>query len=222
MLAFYPRFIRTFDDLPGHVSLLIHAWNGCNMRCYGCHNYDELIAKKPDGHLTPEQVINRLDGCGEIFDAVLFSGGEFMMNEVLETEDFLRRVRSIFAGKIIIFTNGTFPRKLQRMIANDLVDGVHIDMKLPFHCLDPEYDRDVFEAIIGVVPSKRFCQDILESVETVIRHNSNVSQVRTVRYPLLSDEYFDQILAYVNGLQTKYDSVVPYFLNPYHPPQITK
>ncbi|WP_314001630.1 radical SAM protein [uncultured Paenibacillus sp.] len=222
MLAFYPRFIRTFDDLPGHVSLLIHAWNGCNMRCYGCHNHDELIAKKPDGHLTAEQVIERLGECNDMFDAVLFSGGEFMMNEASEISHFLNRVRKIFKGKIIVFTNGTFPRKLQRMLADNLVDGVHIDMKLPYHCLDPEDDRELFEAIIGTVPTKRCCRDILESVETVIRHNSRLSQVRTVRYPLLSDEYFERIQEYVNGLKTKYDSVVPYFLNPFHPPQVTR
>jgi len=219
MLAFYPRFIRTFDDLPGHISLLIHAWNGCNMRCYGCHNYDELIAKKPNGHLTSRQVIDRLDGCNEMFDAVLFSGGEFLMNDVGDIEPFLRQVRRIFKGKIIVFTNGTFPRKLQHILALDLADGIHIDMKLPFHCLDPEGDREVFEAIIGMMPTKRLCQDILESVETVIRHNSRVSQVRTVRYPLLSDEYFDRISEYVNGLKTKYSSQIPYRINPFHPTQ---
>jgi pyruvate-formate lyase-activating enzyme len=221
MLAFYPRFIRTFDDLPGYVSLLIHSWNGCNMRCYGCHNYDELIAKKPVGHLTAGQVIDRLKDCHNLFDAVLISGGEFLMNEASEVDRFLQQVRVIFSGKIIVFTNGTYPRKLQRLLVNQFIDGVHVDMKLPFHCLDTVDDREVYEAIIGVAPSQQYCQDILESVETVIRHNSQVSQVRTVRYPLLSEEYFAQIRAYVNTIKIKYNSDVPYFLNPYHPPQTT-
>lgn len=219
MLAFYPHFIRTFDDLPGYVSLLIHAWNGCNMRCFGCHNYDELIATKPNGHLNAEHVLDRLDGCADLFDAVLFSGGEFLISSASEIERFLEQVRSVFKGKIIIYTNGTYPRKLQRLFARHLVDGVHIDMKLPIHRLDPEVDRDVFEAILGIVPSKRFCRDILQSVEIVIRHNSSLSQVRTVKYPLLSDEYFEHIRAYVTDLKSKYESVVPYFLNPFYSPQ---
>jgi pyruvate-formate lyase-activating enzyme len=222
MLTFYPRFIRTFDDLPRHISLLIHSWNGCNLRCHGCHNYNELIAKKPDSYLTAEQVIDRLDGCSEIFDAVIFSGGEFLINELSAIEHFLKQVRRVFNGKTIIFTNGTFPRKMQRLMDNQLVDGVHIDMKLPFHCLNPEDDREVFQAILGLVPSLRICQDILESVEIVIRHNSSLSQVRTVKYPLLSDEYFDQIQIYMKGLIEKHDSAVPYSLNPYHPPQISQ
>ena len=45
MLAFYPRFIRTFDDLLDHVSLLVHSWKRCYMRCNGCHNFQELIAE---------------------------------------------------------------------------------------------------------------------------------------------------------------------------------
>lgn len=216
MLTFYPRFVRTFHDLPGYVSLLIHSWNGCNLRCFGCHNYEELIATKPDDYLTTQQVIDRIDGIDDLFDAVLFSGGEFLINGILEIEDFLRQVRSIYGGKLIIFTNGTYPRKLQRILASNLIDGVHVDMKLPFHCLDPEYDRELFETLIGTIPSIQFCEDILESVEIVIRHNSPLSQVRTVRYPILSDEYFEQIQTYVNGLQTKFDSIVPYYLNPYH------
>ncbi|NEW05896.1 radical SAM protein [Paenibacillus sp. SYP-B3998] len=218
MLFFYPQFIRTFVDLPGHLSLLIHAWNGCNMRCYGCHNYDELIAKKPKGHLTSDQTIRRIEACSDMFDAVIFSGGEFLINEAIAIEDFLRHVRRIFRGKIIIFTNGSFPRKLQRILANNWVDGVHIDLKLPLHCLDPEDNPDLFEAIIGTVPSKRFCQDILDSVEIVIRHNSSLSQVRTVRYPLLSNEYFERIQEYVNELIRKHSSNVPYYINPFQMP----
>ncbi|WP_341278068.1 radical SAM protein [Paenibacillus sp. FSL H8-0537] len=221
MLTFYPRFIRTFTDLPGHLSLLIHAWNGCNMRCYGCHNDAELIAQKPVPHLllTPEQTLERLSGSDGLFDAVLFSGGEFLISSAAELESFLRRVRLIFRGKIIVMTNGTFPGKLKHLLELALIDGVHIDMKLPFHLLDPVEDAEVFEAIIGAQPSDRFCQDILDSVDLVIRHNSRLSQVRTVRYPLLSEEFFVQIASYIEQLKDKYDSIVPYYLNPYHPPQ---
>lgn len=221
MLTFYPRFIRTFTDLPGHLSLLIHAWNGCNMRCYGCHNDAELIAQKPIPHLllTPEQTLERLSGSDGLFDAVLFSGGEFLISSAAELESFLRRVRLIFRGKIIVMTNGTFPGKLKHLLELALIDGVHIDMKLPFHLLDPAEDAEVFKAIIGAQPSVRFCQDILDSVDLVIRHNSRLSQVRTVRYPLLSEEFFVQITSYIEQLKDKYDSIVPYYLNPYHPPQ---
>jgi pyruvate-formate lyase-activating enzyme len=219
MLAFYPRFIRTFEDLPGHVSLLIHAWNGCNLRCFGCHNYDELIAKKPEGHLTAEQALERIASSGGLFDAVLFSGGEFLLNNGEEIESFLRRVRSVFSGKIIILTNGSYPRKMRRLLEHDWIDGVHLDLKLPFHLLDPEEDREVFKTVLGTVPSERFCRDILESVEIVIRHNSAYSQVRTVCYPMLSEEFFEHIASYINDLKLRFGSAVPYRLNPFHPPQ---
>ncbi|THF83325.1 radical SAM protein [Cohnella fermenti] len=221
MLAFYPRFVRTFDDLPGHVSLLIHSWSGCNMRCLGCHNYDELIAAKPDGRqLSAAQVIERLsDGCG-LFDALLLSGGEFLMNGLAEIEDFLRRARERFDGPVVVLTNGSYPRKLRRLLDNGLLDGALIDMKLPFHQLDPQEDRDIYEAIIGIVPSERRRRDLLESVEAVIRHNSKLSQVRTVRYPLLSDEYFEQIRVFVDTMNRRHGSSVPCFLNPFFPPEV--
>ncbi len=220
MLAFYPGFIRTFDDLPGRVSLLIHSWNGCNMRCFGCHNYDELIATKPDARrLTATQAVERIHANAGLFDALLVSGGELLMNNASDLSDFFRRVRDAFEGAVIVYTNGTYPRKLQMLLDWRLIDGVHIDMKLPYHLLDPDEDSDVYETIIGTVPSQSLCRNMLESVEAVIRHNGANSQVRTVRYPQLSDEYFERIRAYVNGLNAKHGSRVPYFLNPYHPPQ---
>ncbi|MBW7475236.1 4Fe-4S cluster-binding domain-containing protein [Paenibacillus oenotherae] len=219
MLIFYPRMIRTFEDLPGHISLLIHSWNGCNMRCFGCHNHEELIALKPVGFLTADAVLERLRGCGTLFDAVLLSGGEFLINEMAGMEQFLHELRSVFRGKIIVFTNGAYPQKLRRLLHARLIDGVHMDMKLPFHCLDPEADREVIEAIIGVAPSRRLCRDIVDCLDVVIRHNSPFSQVRTVRYPQLSEQYFEEIKCYVQQLNHKYNSSVPYFVNPYCQPE---
>jgi pyruvate-formate lyase-activating enzyme len=223
MLAFYPGFTRTFDDLPGRVALLIHSWNGCNMRCFGCHNYDELIAAKPDAsRLTAAQAVERIRASAGLFDALLVSGGEFLVNRTADMADFFSQVRDAFDGTVIVYTNGTYPHKLRMLLDLRLIDGVHIDMKLPYHLLDPVEDSDVYEAIIGTAPSRRMHRDMLESVEAVIRHNGEASQVRTVRYPLLSDEYFEEIRAYVNELNAKHDSRVPYFLNPYYPPQAAR
>jgi len=185
------------------------------MRCHGCHNYDELIAKRPVDYLTAEQVIHRLQSGGALFDAVLLSGGEFLINALPEITAFLTGLRTVFDGPVVVFTNGTYPDKLQRLLDGGLIDGVHLDMKLPYHCLDPEDDRDIYEAVLGIAPSARYCRDILDSVELVIAHNSRLSQVRTVRYPMLDQPYFDQIRSYVDALNDQYGSDVPYYLNPY-------
>ncbi|PZD96054.1 radical SAM protein [Paenibacillus sambharensis] len=218
MLLFYPQFTRTFHDLPGHTSLLIHAWNGCNMRCFGCHNYDELIAGKPVNPLTPHNVAERLKSADQLMDAVLFSGGEFLINPLEDIEQFLRAVRDVFRGVIVLLTNGSYPRKLERLLADGLADGVHIDMKLPYHCLDPAEDSAIYQAVIGTVPSVRFRDDMLQSIELVIRHNSPYSRIRTVQYPILSPEFFEHIREYVVSLNARHHSSVPYDLNPYHQP----
>ncbi|RXZ81622.1 radical SAM protein [Paenibacillaceae bacterium] len=218
MLIFYPRFTRTFDDLPGKIALLVHGWNGCNLRCCGCHNYSELIARRPADYLTAEQAINRLAKCHQLFDAILLSGGEFLMAGLDDVTHFLTQLRALFTGEIIILTNGTYPDKLNYILSNNLIDGVHLDLKLPFHCLDPIKDRSVFELVLGVPPTRALCQRILQSAVLVIRHNSRTSQIRTVRYPMLSDDYFQQIRVYVETLKIEHNSEVPYFLNPYYPP----
>lgn len=220
MLAFHPRFVRTFDDLPGRLSLLIHAWNGCNMRCLGCHNHEELIAARADAsHLNAEQTLVRIAAANTLFDAVLLSGGEFLIGAMAEIEPFLEQVRGVFDGCVVIYSNGTYPGKLERLLARGLVDGVHLDVKLPYHLLDPSAESDLYEAILGTVPSERMRRSLLASIELVIAHDSPVSRVRTVRYPLLSDEYFETIASLVLDLKHKHRSSVPYDLNPYYAPE---
>lgn len=220
MLAFHPRFVRTFDDLPGYLGLLIHAWNGCNMRCLGCHNHKELIATQADAsHLNAEQTIIRIAAANTLFDAVLLSGGEFLIGAFAEIEAFLEQVRVVFDGCIIIYSNGTFPDKLERLLSGNLIDGVHLDVKLPYHLLDPGTEADLYEAILGIVPSSRIRRRLLASLELVIAHDSPLSRLRTVRYPLLSDEYFETIAELILDLKRKHHSNVPYDLNPYYEPE---
>lgn len=218
MLTFYPRLIRSFTDLPGHTSLMIHSLNGCHLRCFGCHNYDALIQSPPDHFLSEEEVLQRIAQNGFLFDAVIISGGEFLMGNLSQIMAFLQRLKKGFNGKIIVNTNGAFPQKVRTLLEQHLVDGIHIDMKLPYHCLDVLEDREVYKAVLGVVPTRSLIGSMLTSIEEVIRHNSPDSQVRTVRYPILSDEYFTEIQNYVQSLKEKYDSDVPYHLNPYYQP----
>jgi len=189
------------------------------MRCFGCLNERELIAARPDGRqLNAGQTLARIQSGGDLFDAVLLSGGEFLLGRTADIQRFLERIRSVFDGKVVVYTNGTFPRKLRLLLEKRLLDGVHVDMKLPYHCLDPEEDPRIYEAILGIVPSRRRCGEMLESVELVVRHNSPLSQVRTVRYPQLDDGSIGRIRSYVNELNRKHGSNVPYRLNPFYPP----
>jgi len=212
-MKFHKNMIRTFVDLPDRHSILIHSLIGCNMHCYGCHNYDEVVSKKHDDFFSEEDVIQQIIQNGFLFDAIIFSGGEFLLEKMESIINFLERIRTEFYGLVIINTNGTFPEKIKTLIQLKLIDGFHLDMKLPYHLLDINHDKDIFQAIMGYSPTKRRIEELLTSVEIVIKHNSPYSQIRTVKYPILDNEYFQEINYFVQMLNNKYHSQIVYRLN---------
>lgn len=215
-MRFYKNFIRSFRDLPNHHSLLIHSLAGCNFKCIGCHNYKELIENKDtQDYFEDSDIIDQLKLNGYLFDAIIFSGGEFLLEDLDSISQLLRDVRRFFNGIIIINTNGAFPNKIAHYLNEQLVDGFHIDMKLPYHLLSVEEDKDIYQTILGIKPTQDFIEKLLLSIEFTIKNNSPYSQVRTVKYPMLSQEYFTEIEKYISKLRRKYSSNVPYRLNDY-------
>ncbi len=218
MIKLYNNFIRTFTDLPDHTTLLIHSLEGCPLHCFGCHNYDEIIANTPKIYKTPDDLYDYIGKSGFLFDAIMFSGGEFLISPIDEIRTLLKNVRIRFAGKIIVTTSGIYHQKVRSLYEENLVDGIHIDMKLPYHVLDVKEDAQIYRDIIGITPSEKVVQQFLASIDTVIAHNSPLDQVRTVRYPLLDESFFTAIRHFVDERKTYYNSIVPYYLNEFVPP----
>lgn len=212
-MKLYNNFIRTFTDLPNHTTLLLHSLSGCPLKCFGCHNYDEIIANTPKEFKTLDDLYDYLKKSGFLFDAVMFSGGEFLINPLDEVCALLQHVRALFDGKIIVTTSGIYHQKLRTLYEENLVDGIHVDMKLPYHVLDVKEDAQIYQDIMGIKPSQKVVDQLIASVDAVIEHNSILDQVRTVRYPLLDDAFFTEIRQFVEERKAYYGSVVPYFLN---------
>lgn len=218
-MKFYNQFIRTFTDLPNHTTLLVHSLSGCPFHCYGCHNYDDIIANTPKEYKTKDDLYDYLARSGFLFDAIMFSGGEFLINPLQEVRDLLQKVKKLFAGKIIVATSGIYYQKLQALYEEELVDGIHIDMKLPYHMLDVNEDAQIYRDIMGITPNQKLVEQLLTSVDRVIAHNSTLDQVRTARYPLLDDAFFIEIRNFVEARKAYHGSIVPYFLNEFIYPE---
>lgn len=213
MMKFYDNFIRTFNDVPNHTTLLVHSLSGCPLQCFGCHNYDEIVANTPKEYKTRDDLLSYVNKSGFLFDAIMFSGGEFLIDDIQKVLDILIQTREVFPGKIIVTTSGMYPNKIQALYEDGLVDGIHIDMKLPYHALDVQADQAIFQDIMGIKPSDKMVQNLLTSIDKVIAHNAAVDQVRTVKYPILDEFFFTEIQQYIDARKTHYNSDVPYYLN---------
>ncbi len=96
---------------------------GCPLRCAYCSNPHLLCVG--DGEYDPERVFEWLKSRIGKLEAVVFSGGEALMQGDA-TIDYMRRVREL-GFKIGLHTNGFYPDTLSR--ASDVVDWVGLDFK---------------------------------------------------------------------------------------------
>lgn len=112
----------TTIDYPGKLAAVLFLV-GCPLRCAYCSNPHLLTPH--DGEYDPERVLDWLQSRVGKLEAVVFSGGEALMQGDA-TIEYMRRVREI-GFKIGLHTNGFYPDTLRR--AADLVDWIGLDFK---------------------------------------------------------------------------------------------
>ena len=112
----------TTIDYPGKLACVLFL-AGCPLRCAYCSNPHLLEYR--DGDYAPEKIYEWLTTRIGKLEAVVFSGGEALMQGDA-TIEFMRRVKSL-GFSIGLHTNGFYPEMLRR--AADVVDWVGLDYK---------------------------------------------------------------------------------------------
>lgn len=122
------RFSLT--DFPGTPAAVVFT-KGCNFRCPYCHN-GLLIPTGPasDDELSTESVLSFLESRRGRLSGVVVSGGEPTIHPDLP--GFLASIREMgYAVKLD--TNGSRPAMVRRVIAENLVDFIAMDVKAPIY-----------------------------------------------------------------------------------------
>lgn len=149
---------------------------------------------------------------GYLSDAIIFSGGEFLKNPVDEIVLFLSDVKQIYKGLIIINTNGSYPSKMKVLNEKNLADGFHTDMKLPYYAIDKNSSLST-ELVLGIPSELVNINSFLQSLEYTVQFDKGYSQIRSVKYPFVDDDVFNQNKMYVQYLNSKYNQNTPYYIN---------
>lgn len=117
----------SFIDYPDKICTVFFT-GGCNFRCPYCHNSD-LVHNKGEA-ITEDFVFDYLDKRKKMLDAVCISGGEPTLQKGLY--DFIKKVKD--KGYLVkLDTNGTDPDILKKLLADELVDYVAMDIKAPIN-----------------------------------------------------------------------------------------
>lgn len=86
---YYHNFQVVFQEVPGEISLCFSI-SGCPLRCKGCHS--PFLWKEGKGDiLSVSKFEELLDKYGQLATCVLFMGGEWYENELV---DFLKIAKS--------------------------------------------------------------------------------------------------------------------------------
>ena len=112
----------TTIDYPGKLACVLFLV-GCPLRCAYCSNPHLLCVG--DGEYDPSRIFEWLKSRVGRLEAVVFSGGEALMQGDVVIE-YIRRVREL-GFKIGLHTNGFYPDMLAR--AADVVDWIGLDFK---------------------------------------------------------------------------------------------
>ena len=122
---------QSLTDYPGKIAAVLFS-RGCNLRCPFCHNAHLLVRPGRNdaaaGEIEDLELLSFLQERRGFLDAVVFSGGEPTINP--ELPEVIRRVKD--AGYLVkLDTNGHNPLMLTKLLADNLLDYVAMDIKAP-------------------------------------------------------------------------------------------
>lgn len=146
-------------DWEGKLTAVVFT-KGCNFRCGFCHNpslvIPELLNQTDD--IPESRVFSFLKNRRSWLDGVVITGGEPTI--YADLPDFIIRIRDL-GYNIKLDTNGTNPLMLKKLIEDELVDFVAMDVKtiikfkdyqMITKCNDPELTEKI-EASVNILKS---------------------------------------------------------------------
>jgi pyruvate formate lyase activating enzyme len=165
----------TLIDYPGQIAAVVFL-AGCNLRCRYCHNPEMVLPREIQQNTTehiPEKLFwNFLERRRGILDGVSVCGGEPTIHRDLP--DFCRRIQSL-GYKIKLDTNGQNPAMLEKLLEEQLVDYVAMDIKhtweeyprLVGRPIDREKYQESIDIIMHRAPEYEFRSTLIGGIHTV-------------------------------------------------------
>ena len=143
-------------EYPGKISTVVFT-GGCNFRCPFCYNAELVERPQQLADLGAETVLQYLQENRALYQALVITGGEPTINAGMP--EFLAEAKSLglCTG---LETNGTNPTMVERLLAQDLVDYIAMDVKAPLE----------WESYSRAAGLPQGGEGMLEEVKRTLRH----------------------------------------------------
>ena len=172
---------ETTIDYPGKMAIIVFT-PGCNFKCKFCHNPELVFGEtgKIDVNILLKNIENRKNAGW--YEGVCISGGEPTLQEE-GIYNFTKKLKSL--GLLVkLDTNGSNPELLKKLIGEDLVDYIAMDIKS---------DKEKYKELIDVDFD---IEKISESIK-IIKETLNY-EFRTTVLPCFTKEDIEEIGKWVS------------------------
>jgi pyruvate formate lyase activating enzyme len=185
---------------------------GCNFRCPHCANADLIVDYLGTEMLSEREVLDHLYRVKEYLSGLCLGGGEPTLHNGLLS--FMYRVKSL-GYQLKLDTNGTRPKRLNKLMEERVVDYVTLDLKAPL------------ERYAEVVRFKVDLEAVEQSIK-LLRRGRVDHEFRTIVVPgLIGEEDLEKIAQLLVGSKRfviqqfrpgktmcpDYEEVIPYSVN---------
>ena len=161
----------TLLDFPGTVACTVFTV-GCNLRCPFCHN-PALVFNPPESErISEDELFAFLNKRKGILDGVAITGGEPLLHS--DIGEFIAKIKAL-GYKVKLDTNGTFPDRLEKILAEGNVDYVAMDLKNTF---------DRYAETVGI---RDFDVELIKRSISLIRNSGVDHEFRTTVVSPLHD-----------------------------------
>lgn len=168
-------------DYPSKIAAVVFT-QGCNFRCGYCHN--PYLVQADNLEENEKATLEFLKSRVGKLDGVVISGGEPTLQKDLPS--FIKKVKKL-GFSVKLDTNGTNPDMGEKLLKQNLIDYIAMDIKAPIE----KY---------GLVTTTKVKEDkILKSIELVKSLGVNGEFRTTVVKSQLSYEDFDRIGEMLEG-----------------------
>lgn len=180
-------------DYPGLPSFVIFL-GGCNFRCPFCHNAS--IVEKQESVYEIEDVLKEIKKRTTFINAVVVTGGEpTIYGEKLI--DLLKEIKSLHL-KIKLDTNGTNPNLLKKIIKENLVNYIAMDLKNTWKkyekTIDAKVDLEKIKTSINIIESSGCNYEFRMTINKSMHKKEDI--LETLSYIKNKDRFFLQPYKY--------------------------
>ena len=167
-------FIKnTFIEYPGKIAAMIFLPN-CNFKCSFCFNPELISDNEAIKDIDEKEVFDFLEKNKKWIDAVVISGGEPTLQKDLI--EFIKKIKNL--GYLVrIYTNGTNPKMLEKLIDEKLIDSIAMDIKAPL-------TEEGYESITNV---KGMLENVKKSISLIMQSDLEY-EFRTTVVPSIHTE----------------------------------